>query len=79
MGQWTIQVDEKRLGSATAFYETVTISFVIPSEAEGSAVLRTSRGNADFVLSQDCHLACLGLPWDRGAGSAVTPTNKKQT
>src|SRR5580692_11155759 len=30
---------------ATTFYGSVTLPFVIPSEAEGSAVLRTSPGN----------------------------------
>jgi hypothetical protein len=33
------------LTPATTFHETVTLSFVIPSEAEGSAVLRTFPGN----------------------------------
>jgi hypothetical protein len=40
--------DEKRLGPATPLYETVTVSFVIPSEAEGSAVPRTSPGSDEF-------------------------------
>jgi hypothetical protein len=31
-------------GPATTFHESVTLSFVIPSEAEGSAVPRTSPG-----------------------------------
>jgi len=39
---------EKRLGSATTVYGTVALSFVIPSEAEGSAVSRTSAGNAEY-------------------------------
>ena len=39
--------DERRLGPATALYRTATLPFVIPSEAEGSAVPRTSRGNAE--------------------------------
>jgi hypothetical protein len=39
---------EERLGSATTLYGTVALSFVIPSEAEGSAVLRTSVGNAEY-------------------------------
>jgi hypothetical protein len=45
---------EKRLGSATNLwsatnlYGTVALSFVIPSEAEGSAVPRTSPGNAKY-------------------------------
>jgi hypothetical protein len=45
MGQWPTQVDEKRLGPATTLYGTVALSFVIPSEAEGSAVPRTFPGN----------------------------------
>ncbi len=35
----------KTLWPATTLYATVTLSFVIPSEAEGSAVQRTFRGN----------------------------------
>ena len=38
MGLRSTQGDEKRLGPATTLYETVTLSFVIPSVAEGSAV-----------------------------------------
>jgi len=45
MGLWTTQGDEKRLGPATTHYGTVALSFVIPSEAEGSAVPRTFSGN----------------------------------
>ena len=48
MGLWLTQGDEKRLGPATTLYGTVALSFVIPSEGEGSAVLRTFRGNAKF-------------------------------
>src|SRR5450755_2202563 len=36
---------KKCLGPATTLYGTVALSFVIPSEAEGSAVPRTSPGN----------------------------------
>jgi hypothetical protein len=43
-GGWT-QGDEKLLLPATAFHSSVALSFVIPSEAEGSAVLRTFLGN----------------------------------
>ena len=39
---------EKRLGSATTLYGTVALSFVIPSEAEGSAVPQTSPENAEY-------------------------------
>jgi hypothetical protein len=45
MGLRPTQGDEKRLGPATTLYLTVALSFVIPSEAEGSAVPRTSLGN----------------------------------
>jgi hypothetical protein len=38
---WNAVSDEKRLGPATTLDETVALSFVIPSEAEGPAVLRT--------------------------------------
>jgi hypothetical protein len=37
-----------RFGPATTLYGIVTLSFVIPSEAEGSAVPRTFPGNAGF-------------------------------
>ena len=47
---------EKRLGSETNLYGTVALSFVIPSEAEGSAVPRTSPGNTEFTIKQNCHL-----------------------
>jgi hypothetical protein len=33
------------IGPATTLHVTTTLSFVIPSEAEGSAVPRTSHGN----------------------------------
>jgi hypothetical protein len=46
----------KRLGAATAVHGTVALSFVIPSEAEGSAVPRTFLGNAEFAIKQNCHL-----------------------
>jgi hypothetical protein len=39
---------EKHLGPATTFYETVALSFVIPSEAEGSAVPRSFPENAEI-------------------------------
>ena len=45
MGLRPTQGDEKRLGPATTLYLTVALSFVIPSEAEGSAVPRTFPGN----------------------------------
>jgi hypothetical protein len=50
---WPTQGNGKRLGPATTFYATVALSFVIPSEAEGSAVLRTFRGD---VLPQSAAL-----------------------
>jgi hypothetical protein len=37
----TTQYDEKRLRPAKALFGAVALSFVIPSEAEGSAVSRT--------------------------------------
>ena len=45
MGLQPAQGDEKRLGPATTLYRTVALSFVIPSEAEGSAVPRIFPGN----------------------------------
>jgi hypothetical protein len=39
-------VDLNRRGSATTLYEPLPFPFVIPSEAEGSAALRTTTGNA---------------------------------
>jgi hypothetical protein len=45
---------EKLLGSATNLYGTVALSFVIPrSEAEGSAVPRTSPGNAEYYAQTE--------------------------
>jgi hypothetical protein len=43
---WKVVSETPRL--STTLYETVTLSFVIPSEAEGSAVPRTYPGNAQF-------------------------------
>jgi hypothetical protein len=42
------QGDEKSFGQATTFYGTLSLSFVIPSEAEGSAVPRTLPENAEI-------------------------------
>jgi hypothetical protein len=44
MGLRPTQGDEKRRPSETTFHRKVTLSFVIPSEAEGSAVPRTFPG-----------------------------------
>ena len=43
MGLRPTQGNEKHRGRASTLYQTVTLSFVIPSEAEGSAVQRTFR------------------------------------
>jgi hypothetical protein len=43
MGLWPNQGGTKCLGPAAGLYGTVTLSFVIPSEAEGSAVSFRSR------------------------------------
>jgi hypothetical protein len=43
VGKWFL--NRKSLGLAANLYETNALSFVIPSEAEGSAVSRTSPGN----------------------------------
>jgi hypothetical protein len=53
MGLWPTQVDEKRLGPATTLYGTVALSFVIPSEAEGSAVPRIPPGNLVFYTQME--------------------------
>ena len=45
IGLRSTQGDEKRLGPATTFHVIATLSFVIPSEAEGPAVPRTFPGN----------------------------------
>src|SRR3981081_1959658 len=45
MGQRPTQGDEKSLRPATTLHRTVALSFVIPSEAEGSAAPRTFPGN----------------------------------
>ena len=46
MGLRPTQGHEKRPGPAATLCGTVVLPFVIPSEAEGSAVLRTLPGNA---------------------------------
>jgi hypothetical protein len=38
---------QEKSGKDFSFHENVTFSIVIPGEAEGSAVPRTSPGNAD--------------------------------
>jgi hypothetical protein len=38
---------------ATTFHDNATLSFVIPSEAEGSAVPRTSPGNPELYARTD--------------------------
>jgi hypothetical protein len=43
---------KKHLGLATTLYETIALSFVIPSEAEGSAVPRTFPGETCGLLSK---------------------------
>jgi hypothetical protein len=61
MGLRPTQGDEKRLGPATTLYGTVALSFVIPSEAEGSAVPRTLPGNV-FRSGQRSGEICGFLP-----------------
>jgi hypothetical protein len=51
------QGDEKRLGPATTLYRTVALPFVIPSEAEGSAVPRTLPGNV-FRPRERTRISC---------------------
>jgi hypothetical protein len=53
MGLWPIHGDDERLGPATTLYETIGLSFVIPSAAEGSAVPRASLGNAGVPSPND--------------------------
>jgi hypothetical protein len=53
---------------------TVALSFVIPSEAEGSAVPRTFPGNAEYDAQEHCHLACSN-PNDLGSGAGVLAQN----
>ena len=43
------EVDENGFRSATAFYGSATLPFVIPSAAEGPAVPRTSLGNVSLL------------------------------
>jgi hypothetical protein len=54
MGQRPAQGDEKSLRPATTLYRTVAPSFVIPSEAEGSAVPRTFPGKC-FTRAKPLH------------------------
>jgi hypothetical protein len=44
--------------------------FVIPSEAEGSAVPQTFPGNAEYDAQEHCHLAC-SAPKDLGSDAGV--------
>jgi hypothetical protein len=65
------QGDEKSLRPATTLYRTVALSFVIPSEAEGSAVPRTNPGNAEY----DCHRILISSSEPSfGLCGASTPT-----
>jgi hypothetical protein len=43
----------RRFRPATNFHDTVALSFVIPSEAEGSAVLRTPLENAKYYAQTE--------------------------
>jgi hypothetical protein len=56
MGLRPTQGDKKRPGQVDTLYGNVAPSFVIPSEAEGSAVPRTFRGNTGFAFRMNCHL-----------------------
>jgi hypothetical protein len=57
-------VMKKSLGPATTLYRAIALSFVIPSEAEGSAVPRTFRGNVFLVVERSAvsFRATLTLP-----------------
>jgi hypothetical protein len=61
-GPAATQGDEKSLRPATTLYRTVAPSFVIPSEAEGSAVPRTFRGH---VFRQSVPGFPASLHWTR--------------
>jgi hypothetical protein len=50
-GPATTNIMKNALGPSTTFHITTTLSFVIPSAAEGSAVLRTFPGNVFFDLA----------------------------
>ena len=63
---------EKRLGFATNLYGTIALSFVIPSEAEGSAVPRTSPGNAEYYAQTELSSRLPRLP-RLAVGRAVGP------
>jgi hypothetical protein len=47
------KLDKNALGLATTFYENVALSFVIPSEAEGSAVPRTLPGKVEYYAQTE--------------------------
>jgi hypothetical protein len=51
-----VEAMKNAFGSETALHRSVALSFVIPSEAEGSAVPRTFPGKADLGAQQNCHL-----------------------
>jgi hypothetical protein len=80
MGLRPTQGEEKRLGPATTLYRTVALSFVIPSEAEGSAVPRTSLGNVfRQSVAEICGFSFLntqsstGVPATRENSRSPTP------
>jgi hypothetical protein len=50
------KLDKNAFGLATTFYENVALSFVIPSEAEGSAVPRTLPGKVEYYAQTE--LSC---------------------
>jgi len=57
---------------------STTLPFVIPSEAEGSAVPRTNPGNAEYDAQTGCHLVCSG-PNDKGVRCGrARPTQAKR-
>jgi hypothetical protein len=68
VGLWPTHGDEKRLGPATTLDGTVAFSFVIPSEAEGSAVPPSFLGNV-FRPSVEADRLC-ATQLDREAETA---------
>jgi hypothetical protein len=65
MGLRRTQGDEKRFRPATAFHGSFTLPFVIPSEAERSAVPRTFPGNVFRPTEQwkDLQLRMSSFAW----------------
>ena len=70
LGLWPTQGDEERLGPATALYETIALSFVIPS-VPGFPTSPLSPATTHVVLSKENHTQLTeAATLDRKSGGA---------